>query len=605
MGDPAIGSTLAGYRIDALIARGGMGVVYRATHIALDRPVALKVIARDLAEKQGFRDRFLRESRLAARLDHPAVVPVFDAREEEGELIVAMRLVNGSDLRQLIDREGPLEPARAIALLGQVAEALDAAHAAGIVHRDVKPRNILVDGDRAYLTDFGLAKAVEESGVLSGTSVVGTVEYMSPEQWRGARVGPATDVYSLGCVLYEALTGIVPYARKDGDAEPEIPAGLDAVIERAVAKDPADRYPNATILIAAAHEREGATPTATRVLTDGPGPTERLQAGHAWGWRERISTAHRGWLAAPVAAVVILVVLALLLLGGNDVSVSSPIEVGRGPLRLAVGEDRVWATSALDGTLVRIDPQTREVTGEIQLGKGISGVAVGKGFVWVTRPATGELLRVDPDLQRADPDRQVVMRIELGGRPGAITFAGGRVWVADEAGAGISAVNPPAGRVYKRNLFPRAEPLRLGAGAGGLWVSSATTGSIRRIDLSEAVGETAIAVGRGPSGITVGGGIVWVANSRGDAVTRVDPATRALLGEPVPVGDRPGGIDAGTDAVWVANAADGTVSRIDIADAETVGGAIDVGLSPGAVVVGEEAVWVANNGDGTVTRIEP
>ena len=163
MGEPAIGSTLAGYRIDALIARGGMGVVYRATHLALERPVALKVIARELADDEGFRERFLRESRLAARLDHPSVVPVYDAREEDGELIVAMRLVEGGDLRKLIDREGPLPPAAAIALLGQVADALDAAHAAGIVHRDVKPHNILVEGDRAYLSDFGLAKALGET----------------------------------------------------------------------------------------------------------------------------------------------------------------------------------------------------------------------------------------------------------------------------------------------------------------------------------------------------------------------------------------------------------------------------------------------------------
>jgi DNA-binding beta-propeller fold protein YncE len=197
------------------------------------------------------------------------------------------------------------------------------------------------------------------------------------------------------------------------------------------------------------------------------------------------------------------------------------------------------------------------------------------------------------------------MRIALGGSPGAIVFAGGRIWVADEEGSGVSAINPPVGNVYKRGLFPRAAPLRLGAGAGGLWVSSASTGAIRRIDLGDAVGGASIAVGRGPSGITVAGGIVWVANSRGDTVTRVDPATHVLLGEPIPVGDRPGGIDAGTDAVWVANAADGTVSRIDIADADTVGGAIDVGPEPGAVAVGEEAVWVANNGDGTVVRIEP
>ena len=166
MADLALGDEVAGYRIDARLARGGMGVVYRATHLGLDRPVALKVIARELAGDASFRERFLRESRLAARLDHPAVVPVYDSREVDGELFVAMRLVEGGDLRGLIDREGPLPPARATALLGQVAEALDAAHAAGIVHRDVKPHNVLVEGERAYLSDFGLAKAIDESAAL-------------------------------------------------------------------------------------------------------------------------------------------------------------------------------------------------------------------------------------------------------------------------------------------------------------------------------------------------------------------------------------------------------------------------------------------------------
>src|SRR5262249_12853339 len=163
------------------------------------------------------------ESRLAARLDHPAVVPVFDARDEEGELIVAMRLVSGGDLKNRIETDGPLPAAEAVELLGQVADALDAAHAAGIVHRDIKPHNILLEGDRAYLTAFGLAKALGDSGVLSGASVVGTAEYMSPEQWRGEQVGPAADVYSLGCVLYEALTGVAPYARRAGGAEPTMP----------------------------------------------------------------------------------------------------------------------------------------------------------------------------------------------------------------------------------------------------------------------------------------------------------------------------------------------------------------------------------------------
>ncbi len=251
------------------------------------------MIARHLADDEAFRERFLRESRLAARLDHPSVVPVYDAREEDGELIVAMRLVEGGDLKRRIATGGPLPPSEAVGILGQVADALDAAHAAGIVHRDVKPHNILLEGDRAFLTDFGLAKALGDSGVLDGASIAGTVEYMSPEQWQGRSVGPAADVYSLGCVLYEALTGIVPYARQAADTEPEIPEGLDAVIERAVAKDPDQRYPSATGLIDAAREREGATPAATRVLSDTPGrPTAVISDGPRT-WRE--------WAAEEVA----------------------------------------------------------------------------------------------------------------------------------------------------------------------------------------------------------------------------------------------------------------------------------------------------------------
>jgi DNA-binding beta-propeller fold protein YncE len=595
-GEPAIGSTLAGYRLDALIARGGMGVVYRATHLALDRQVALKVIARHLSSDEGFRERFLRESRLAARLEHPNVVPVYDAREEDGELIVAMRLVGGGDLKKRI-AAGPLAPEEAIDLLAQVADALDSAHAAGIVHRDVKPHNILLEGDHAYLSDFGLAKALGDSGVISGASIVGTVEYMSPEQWRGQDVGPAADVYSLGCVLYEVLTGIVPFARLAGDAEPKMPAGLDAVIERAVAKDPSARYPTAGALIEAARERQGATPTATGVLSAGPeAPTRALS--DRGGPRRR--SLRWGWLLTP-AVLAALVAALVLLLGGSDVSVSSPVSVGGPPLRLAAGEGAVWVTSAADGTLTRLDPRTRRIVGEpLRLGRGISAVAVGRKSVWVSSPRTSSVLRVDPVADR------VIGRIRVGGRPGAIIVAGGRVWVADEGGAGVTAINPRGERVFRRGIAPHSAPLRIAAGAGGIWVSSASTGSVRRIDQTTAKASgTPVRAGRGPAGITVGGGLVWVANSRSDTVTRVDPSIQGILGDPIPVGGRPGGIDAGTNLVWVASAADDTVSRIDIEDGDVVGDPIDVGPDPGAITIGEEAVWVANNGDGTVTRIEP
>jgi DNA-binding beta-propeller fold protein YncE/predicted Ser/Thr protein kinase len=604
--EPAIGSTLAGYRLDKLIARGGMGVVYRATQLALDRPVALKVIASHLAAKEDFRDRFLRESRLAARLDHPGVVPVYDAREEDGELIVAMRLVAGGDLKNRIAREGPLSPREAIDVLAQVADALDAAHAAGIVHRDVKPHNILLEGDRAYLTDFGLAKALGDSGVLSDASIVGTVEYMSPEQWRGANVGPAADVYSLGCVLYEAVTGIPPFARQAGDSEPRMPRGLDAVIERAVAKDPAERYPSAGALIEAAGERQGGTPTTTQVLSEAPDrPTPRLgetaadRAPALSRWRRPIAAVFLSWYGGGLLVAAVATVVAIFVLGGNGVSVSDPIEVGRGPLRLAVGAETVWVTSAGDGTLSGIDTETGEIAGPpMRVGAGVAGVAVGEGSVWVSRPRTGSVLRVDPIGRRT-------VEIPVGDSPGAIVYGGGRVWVADQSGGGVTAINPVGNRVFKRRIAPRATPLRLAVGAGAVWVSSASTGTVRRIDFGTAAADAPIQVGRGPAGLTVGGDLVWVTRSRANQVARVDPATRSLFGEPIEVGERPGGIDAGTSVVWVANSVEGTVSRIDIDGGEMIGDVIEVGLRPGAVAVGSEAVWVANNGDGTVTRIEP
>jgi DNA-binding beta-propeller fold protein YncE len=591
--DLAIGSTVGGYRLDALIARGGMGVVYRATQLALDRPVALKLIARHLASDEAFRDRFLRESQLAARLDHPGVVPVYDAREEDGELLVAMRLVQGGDLKKRISSGGPLPPEQAVELLGQVAGALDAAHEAGIVHRDVKPHNVLLEGEhRAFLSDFGLAKALGESGVLSGTSIVGTVEYMSPEQWRGEKVGPAADVYSLGCVLYESLTGLVPYARQAGEEEPLMPAGLDRVIERAVARDPADRFQSAGELIEAAREMQGATPAATAVLSDSP---ERPTIG-----MESTQGPRRAWLLIPAAAAAAVVAaLLLLLLGGGGVSVSAPVPVGRGPLRIATGAGAVWVTSAADGTLTRIDPETLRRSGPaLRLGAGISGVAAGGGSVWVSSPGTGRVLRIDP--QSGD----VLARIDVPGRPGAILFAGGRVWVADDAGSGVTAINP-GGRVVRRGIAPHAAPLRLAAGAGAVWASSASTGSVRRIDLDSLSAGDPIRVGRGPAGVTVGGGFVWVANSRSATVSRVDPSIQALIGAPIPVEGRPGGVDAGTKVVWVANVSDGTLIRLDLQSGEPVGDPIGVGPEPGAVTVGGRAVWVANNGDGTITRVEP
>jgi serine/threonine protein kinase len=257
------GSVVGGYRIDELISRGGMGVVYRATNVALNRIYALKVLAPELADDDGFQQRFKREMRIAASLHHPSVVGIHYAGEHEGLLFFVMDYVPGSDLRDVLQKTGALDPDRAVELLAQSASALDAAHARGLVHRDVKPANILItvkDGEEhAYLTDFGVAKRSETlAGLTAKGAVVGTVDYMSPEQITGDHTDARTDIYALGCVFFQMLTGNLPYERENSVAklfahvhEPPPPLegplaasypALGPVIEKATAKEPRDRY---------------------------------------------------------------------------------------------------------------------------------------------------------------------------------------------------------------------------------------------------------------------------------------------------------------------------------------------------------------------------
>jgi serine/threonine-protein kinase len=256
---PEIGEELAGYRVEAVAGRGGMGVVFRAEHLHLSRIVALKVLTADLAGNRSFRQRFVREAQTAARLDHPNIVPVFDAGEVESLLYIAMKYVDGVDLGHVLDAEQRLTPQRTVDLLVDIADALDVAHGAGLVHRDVKPGNVLVDNVRSYLTDFGLTKRIASRTALTAAGrTVGTAAYLAPEQIRGQDVDARTDGYAFACVLYECLTGEVPFTRdtdmavlwahleQDPDPPssraPELPRDLDAVFAQALAKRKEDRF---------------------------------------------------------------------------------------------------------------------------------------------------------------------------------------------------------------------------------------------------------------------------------------------------------------------------------------------------------------------------
>ena len=263
-----LGSDFLGYRIEELIGRGGMGIVYRAYDLRLKRTVALKLVTPELALDERFRERFARETELAMSLEHPNVVPIHDAGEVDGRLYLAMRLVAGTDLRQLLRAEGALEPSRALAICGQVASALDAAHAKALVHRDVKPSNVLLDeSEHVYLADFGLTRRLEEQGAQIGEGrSIGTPAYLAPEQIEGRTVDGRADVYSLGCVLFECLTGTTPYRRDSqlavawahleedppsaSERNPEVPEAIDTVLRRAMAKEPEERYSTCGALIA-------------------------------------------------------------------------------------------------------------------------------------------------------------------------------------------------------------------------------------------------------------------------------------------------------------------------------------------------------------------
>ncbi|MEU3910914.1 MULTISPECIES: serine/threonine-protein kinase [unclassified Streptomyces] len=261
-----LGKKIAGYLVESEIGRGGMAVVYRARDLRLDRTVALKLLAPELARNDTFRKRFAHESKAAAAIDHPHIVPVFEAGETEGLLYIAMRFVAGQDLRALLDRTGPLPVETAARIAGQVASALDAAHDHDLVHRDVKPGNILVaDGtdsehpEHVYLTDFGLTKkSLSLTGFTSVGQFVGTLDYVAPEQIAGKPVDGRCDVYSLGCVVHEMLTGGPPFQRDDDMAllwahqfdpppapssrRPQLPAAVDEVLAKALAKTPEDRW---------------------------------------------------------------------------------------------------------------------------------------------------------------------------------------------------------------------------------------------------------------------------------------------------------------------------------------------------------------------------
>ena len=614
----APGTTVAGYQIEALIGRGGMGAVYRAAEEGLGRKVALKVIAPELAQDERFRERFLRESRIAASLDHPHVIPIYQAGDEGGLLFLAMRYVEGSDLAKVLAEDGALEPKRAVDLLSQIAEALDAAHEKGLIHRDVKPSNVLIaesaGREHCYLGDFGLTK---RTGSLSGVSVAGeivdTLEYVAPEQITGNALDERADVYSLGCVLYECMTGQSPFPRATdvallwahvheeptppSKARAHLPKELDTVLIRALAKEPGRRYRSAGELLAA-------TRSALRLVDTAPAVTPHSRRNLA--------------VAAPIALLAVAALTAFVLtrdsgglssVSANSVGVIDPgsnrlvaeVPVGIDPQAIATGLGGVWVTNVEDETVSRIDPtDTAARDATITVDGYPSDLAVGGGTVWVALGALAELQRINAEQNEAASATSALGDDTPCGAPRAsIAFGAGSAWFVCEGG--------PIGQINGRTTVATtiAEELVLSSssvlpqfsdvvfGLGSLWIVNSAGNRVVEVDPLTTQEQQQITVGKNPRAIAVGDGSLWVANFDDDTVTRIaipgqgQTASLSIFD----VGDGPADVAFGEGAVWVVNQLERTVMRLD-PESGDVAARIRVGNEPQRVAAGEGAVWV-------------
>jgi hypothetical protein len=591
-----IGTELAGYGIERVLGRGGMSVVYLAHDPRLKRNVALKLLAPELAEDEGFRARFLRESRLAASLDHPNVVPVYEAGEVEGLLYIAMRYVPGTDLKALLRAEGALPPERALVLVGQVASALDAAHERGLVHRDVKPSNVLLTGqpgkEHCYLADFGLSTSASDRSVADAQQIVGTIDYVAPEQIRGSEVDGRADVYSLACLLYECLVGEVPFRRasdvaviyahleesvpKASEHAPELPAALDAVLEQGTAKLPDERWQTCAALVDAAHS----------ALGDG-----------AATFPLRRHRRRRGIAAGLTGVAAVAAALAALMLGGSETALarsdslvqidlrdgqaSEGVEVGARPTAVTVCGGSVWVTTRA-GTVFQVDPKSL-APHEVRVRGTPSDVAdVGQLAAVVSGPPE-QVTMVDAQFGQISGVVEVA-----GARTPATAVAFGRdVWVANPSGRRLELLAPPYTAISASVRLPGA-PRLVAAGEGAVWAVGGRT--LWRVDPRALRLVASIRLPFTPAAIDAGRGGVWLADRSGDVLVRIDPGTGRTT-QSIKVGDAPTAIAVGANAVWVANGADGTVSRID-PRRNAVDETIRVGGEPVDLVAGLGAVWV-------------
>jgi Protein kinase domain len=621
------GVELMGYRLESIIGLGGMGVVYRALDLRLKRSVALKLMAPDLALDERFRARFTRESELAMSLEHPNVIPIHDAGEVDGRLFLAMRLVEDGTLRTLLREQGSLAPARLIAIARQVANALDAAHAKGLVHRDVKPSNVLLDAsEHVYLADFGLTRRLDEqAGRIGDDRSLGTPAYLAPEQIEGGPVDGRADVYSLGCVLYEGLTGEPPFARDSrlavvwahleeeapaaSERRPDLPGAVDQVLATAMAKEPADRYPSCAALVEAAEDSLGLTAQAAPWRRFGVVAAVALVVAVA---AMVAAVLTRGGDEAAGSAAAAVKADTLVRYDPETTAIEAVIEVGRGPYAAVISGERVWVYNNTDHSVSEVDAVEEEVlhTTEIETIPDdvtpISGpvLAADASGAWVVGY---DYTRSRGAVTQVLPDGAGTREYSIAGHPKGIAVAEGAIWVIVTGlpGSAVLRLDPRTGDVARQtrlNSNPDAAGGGLAVGGGAVWAMDAGIATLYRVDLeSGAVRSRDLGEVAAPP--VAGFGSIWVcAANPGSSMLRIDPATfrTTFAINSIPAED--GRFAVGLGGLWRHDVPSGNVMRFNTTTGRVVrtirvtpappDARDEVVIAPTAVVAGAGGLWV-------------
>ncbi|TCK22523.1 serine/threonine-protein kinase [Pseudonocardia endophytica] len=632
---PSAQETFGPYRLEALVGRGGMGEVWRAYDTRRKRTVALKRLAAGQSDRPEFRARFRRESELAARLAAPNVIPIHDFGEIDGRLYLDMRLVDGRDIAAVLAADGPLPPSRTASVVTQLAAALDSAHAAGLVHRDVKPSNaLLTDGDFVYLVDFGIAKPLEDATVVTTGGLVGTLGYMAPERLRGAGDDPRGDVYSLACLLHECLTGERPFPRttaaavaaahlhdpvpRPSDVDRRL-AVVDPVLARGMAKDPDERYATAGELaravtaalarIPAAGDAEPARPDpgSTHPAEASPEPTRPL-GGTAPGATLRHPAARRpdGTRADPGRTA-------------HEQAPGAPSSLDPGPDGPAVGSPPRGGRRMLIGGVAAAVVVLVAAVAVPLLGRADDPTPS------VPVPGFGTGPTTSPTVPAPDRIPVPVAEATVPGRPSTVVVIGdGRAHVVTARTPGVDDLVT----IDTRTGDPIGEPVDVTAAGGGLAASPdgrtlyvprcrASLCALDLVDVASGTSTAGIRVGEIPTTVVVSADgtrayvLVW-RRSAGvveSEVVVVDLRTRTTVGQPIPVASSGiGGLALSGDGarLVVADARVGSLQVVDTARRAPVGRAIPVGTGATDVAVNPagDRAYVTDAVGGTLSVVD-